>query len=411
MCMQAGDHRFKFAVNNKTDFLKIFNFSWPAKMEGCSFEVMKPRSLPDCFSLVVRYIPEEIRIEDAKLEIMKAIPTAVAFSSIKYQQRQRPSYDIRFSVTNIDHYETALEIGRLSIGHHYLPLTHFYMGCRLTYCTACWRIDHSRNQCQANVCCRKCLEPYESGVKHFCSDNKIKCAQCGGAHFSLDPACPIIHNYKIELKRAVEEALNKGTIKRTIPGETSQSLNRQGDDFPVLKAANVGGGPGWHSPPVGSSQLNSTQLTSTQLNPFQLMLTKEVNEIGKSMKALSDSLNRIETKLCIIDKRIDVIEKRSMLHSNSITTIIDSIQVINKWVHANNSEKSKLKKKIDKLAEDLQNWRQKIKEDGNESCSIPTSPHHPITTTSISTNNTDNKNDGETDLAEDQSMSSPNHGV
>jgi hypothetical protein len=98
-----------------------------------------------------------------------------------------------------------------------------------------------------------------------------------------------------------------------------------------------------------------------------------------------------------------------MLYSNSITTIIDSIQVINKWVHANNSEKTKLKKKIDKLAEDLQNWRQKIKEDGNESCSIPTSPHLPITTTSIT--NIDNKNDGETDLTEDQSMSSPNHGV
>jgi hypothetical protein len=278
--MQAGDHRFKFAVNNKADFLKIFNFNWPAKIEGRSIEVTNSRSLPDCFSLVVRYIPEEIRTEDAKLEIMKAIPTAVAFSTINYQQHRRPSYDIRFSVPNIDHYETALEIGRLSIGHHYLSLTHFYMGCRLTYCTACWRIEHSRNQCQANVCCRKCLEPYESGVKHCCSENKLKCAQCGGAHFSLDPACPIIHNYKIESKRAVEEALNKGTIKRTIPGENSQSL--QGDDFPVLKAAHVGDGSGWHSPPVGTSQINSNQL-----NPFQLMLTKEVNEISKSVKSLS----------------------------------------------------------------------------------------------------------------------------
>ncbi|CAF1411747.1 unnamed protein product [Adineta steineri] len=396
MCMQAGTNRFKFAVNNKADFLKMFNFNWPNEIEDYKVEVIRPRSLPECFSLVVRYIPVTITEELAKVEIMKAIPTAVAFSTIKYQ-RQRPTYDIRFSVPNIDHYDTAIELGRIAIGHHYLPLTHFYMGYRLTYCTACWKIDHSRNQCQAPVCCRKCLEPYESEVKHICSENNLQCAQCGEAHFSLDPACPIIQNYKSELKRAVDDALMKGTIKRTAPGETSEQFNRQGDDFPVL-IANEGGGPGWHPAPTSTSQLNQSQLN----------FIKEVIELGKLIKSLTDSMNRIESKIAMIDKRIELVENRSTLHSNSIATIIDSIQILNKWVLAEQKEKAKFKIKIGNITDELHIWRRKIKEDGREECSVSTSPHQSIATAPA--NNINNKNNGETELKKNQSTSAPNDG-
>jgi hypothetical protein len=124
------------------------------------------------------------------------------------------------------------------------------------------------------------LEPYESGVKHICSEDNLKCAQCGGDHFSLDPTCPIIKNYKAELKRAVDNVLAMGSIKRTAPGETSQLFNQKGDDFSVLKAVNAGGSSGWHSPPTETTQLN---------------LIKEVSELSKIITVLSDSMSRFET--------------------------------------------------------------------------------------------------------------------
>ena len=98
MCVQAGDRRFKFAVGDKADFLALYNWSWPCSIEEKKVEVFKPRSLPDCLSLVVRYIPMEISIEDARMEVSKAILSAVAFTAIRYQHRQRPLYDLRFSV-------------------------------------------------------------------------------------------------------------------------------------------------------------------------------------------------------------------------------------------------------------------------------------------------------------------------
>ncbi|CAF4539462.1 unnamed protein product [Rotaria magnacalcarata] len=89
MCVQAGERRFKFAVDINQDI--------------------------------------------ARQQILKTIPAAVGFSSIVYHHRQRATYDIRFTIRSLEQYQTALELGRLSIGQHYLPLTTFLTGYRLTY--------------------------------------------------------------------------------------------------------------------------------------------------------------------------------------------------------------------------------------------------------------------------------------
>ncbi|CAF4272076.1 unnamed protein product [Rotaria magnacalcarata] len=138
MCVQAGERRFKFAVGDKADFLTLFNWTCP-------------------------------------------------------------SYDIRFTVRSLEQYQTALELGRLSIGQHYLPLTTFLTGYRLTYCTACWKIGHMRDKCQSPVSCRKCLGPYTNGVNHNCQNDTFICAQ-------------------EELKLVVDKALASGAIKRSAPG-------------------------------------------------------------------------------------------------------------------------------------------------------------------------------------------------
>jgi hypothetical protein len=177
MCIQAGERRFKFAVGDKADFLSLYNWTWPDAIEDKKIEIIKPHSLPDCYALVVRYVPLDVNQETVRQEIIKAIPAAVGFSSIHYHHRQRPSYDIRFNVRNLEQYQTAIELGRLAIGHYYLPVTNFLTGYRLTYCTACWKIGHMRDKCQSPVCCRKCLVPYINGVKHNCQGDTLNCAQ------------------------------------------------------------------------------------------------------------------------------------------------------------------------------------------------------------------------------------------
>ncbi|CAF4154577.1 unnamed protein product [Rotaria socialis] len=134
----------------------------------------------------LRYVPLNIKQDTTRQQIVKTIPAAVGFSSIHYRHRQRPTYDIRFTVRSLEQYQTAL-------------LT----GYRLTYCTECWKIGHMRDKCQSPVSCRQCLGPYTNEVKH-----------------------------REELKLAVDKALTSRAIKRSIPGEVPRSFQLHANDFP-----------------------------------------------------------------------------------------------------------------------------------------------------------------------------------
>ncbi|CAF1614712.1 unnamed protein product [Rotaria magnacalcarata] len=160
-------------------------------------EIIKPHILPDCYVLVVRYIPLDINQDTARQQILKTIPATVGFSSIHYHHRQRPSYDILFTVRSLEQYQTALELGRLSIGQHYLPFTTLLIGYRLTYCTACWKIGHMRDKCQSPVSC------------------------------------------------SVDKALTTGAIERSGPGEISRPFQQHANDFPLLNQAKVNSYSAW----------------------------------------------------------------------------------------------------------------------------------------------------------------------
>jgi hypothetical protein len=384
MCVQAGERRFKFAVGDKADFLTLFNWTWPDEIEDKKVEVMKPHSLPDCFALVVRYIPSDVKQEVARQEIIKIIPAAVGFSAIQYHHRQRPSYDLRFSVRNLDQYQTALELGRLAIGQHYLPLTTFFTGYRLTYCTACWKIGHMRDKCQLPVSCRKCLVPYTNGVNHNCQGETLNCAQCGGNHLSLDSRCPVVKQYKEELKLAVDKALASGAIKRPSPGEISRPFQQHTNDFPVLNQAQANSRSAW---------------TTSDNEPLHSNLKKEMSDLVIAIKVLSETMIRMEKNFVDLNSRIELQHKRNLLHCNSISAVIDTVQLMSKWVQSNNKERSKLKKTINKSNENLQKWKQQLDSNkNNESIASVTSPHPTIT------NNINNN--GEVEINDDLSMNS-----
>jgi hypothetical protein len=381
MCIEAGDRRFKFAVGNKEDFLSVFNLNWPSTMEDMMIEVIKPRSLPDCYSLVVRYIPSDIPKETARLEIIKTIPAAVAFSDIHYQNRQRPSYDVRFSVRDLEQYQTALQLGRLSIGQHYLPITVYRTGYRLTYCTACWKIGHTRDKCQSPTCCRKCLVPYVNGVKHFCQGDTYNCAQCAGNHFSLDSGCQVVKHYKQELKLAVDNALAAGSIKRPPPGEISHPFQQQPNNLPIFNHAQV---------KVNARSAWSTTTTADnepQPQPLYLNMLKEVSDLVGAIKTLTETMVRTEKNFNELNNNLEFQHKQLVAQGNSINAVIDSVQLMSKWVQGNSNEKSKLKKNINKSIEDLQKWKQHLDMYKHNQLSITIQSPPPMITNNSPNNN------------------------
>ena len=320
MCTQAGERRFKFAVNNKIDFLTLYNWTWPNEIDKVEIEVTKPRTLPDSLALVVRYIPCDVTTESAKNEIMKAIPAAVSFSTLTYPHRQRSTYDIRFCVLDLQEYQTSLELGRIAIGQHYLPITTYLPGYKLTYCTACWQLGHVRKQCSSPVLCRKCLSPFADGTQHFCADNSVKCAQCHGNHTSMNPVCPIVKQYKHELKLAVDTALANGSIERTIPSKNVTTFRLQSNptNYPSL-------------PDLQSEvRSNKSAWQTNQARPQTMENDKAAQELTSMIQTLKESTDRIEKRLTEVIQQNEQKDTGNELNRKCILAIIDSLHSISK---------------------------------------------------------------------------------
>ncbi|CAF4841582.1 unnamed protein product, partial [Rotaria sp. Silwood2] len=128
----------------------------------------------------------------------------------------------------------ARELGRISIGNHWLSITPFLSGNRMTYCTRCWIICHLREQCKNNVQhCRVCLQEIKQKEEHVCN-NVPKCAQCDGEHHSLNGQCHVIQQYRADLKEEVTKTLESGKLRRNDHTNLRSDFNMKNEDFPSI---------------------------------------------------------------------------------------------------------------------------------------------------------------------------------
>jgi hypothetical protein len=208
--------RLKLGVNNKEDYISLFTTDkWPTSINNITINIGKPKFIPDSFALVVRYVPQEMESDFVAEEIKRTIASADNVKQIRYAYN-RKSNDFRFNVTDLREYNTAIELGRISIGNRLLAISAFLTGNRMTYCTRCWKIGHMREKCSSRVQrCRLCLEDFVAKETHECS-KQPKCAQCGGNHHSLDSQCDTIRQYRADLKENVNSAIKKENCNESI---------------------------------------------------------------------------------------------------------------------------------------------------------------------------------------------------
>ncbi|CAF4964629.1 unnamed protein product [Rotaria sp. Silwood1] len=111
-------------------------------------------------------------------------------------------------------YEGTLKLGRISIGNRLHPVTVYQPTNKMTFCTNCWLIGHTRATCSVRERkCRICLKVYDHDHTSTCSGTPL-CAQCGQDHHSLDPKCEYIQQYRKKLNLEVKQAVNDGIINR-----------------------------------------------------------------------------------------------------------------------------------------------------------------------------------------------------
>ena len=157
-----------------------------------------PKFTPEQFTLVVRFIPLEITAERVAEEIKRSASTANNFRSIVYPYT-RSTNDFRFTVSDLKEYKGLLRLGQIGIGNRMCLITTYRPANKLTYCTKCWKLGHSRAECANNAPkCRICLLDYNNKHNEICSKIYI-CAQCHQEHYSLDGNCKLVQEYRSNL--------------------------------------------------------------------------------------------------------------------------------------------------------------------------------------------------------------------
>ncbi|CAF4445896.1 unnamed protein product [Rotaria socialis] len=120
-------HRLKLGVNNMADYSKLIRTDkWPSTINGKKVSIVKPKFVPECFTLVVRYVPRQVSIGLVTEEIKRSISSADNFKQIIYSFN-RPTNDYRFTVADLTEFESALKFGRLYIANRFHPITQYLL--------------------------------------------------------------------------------------------------------------------------------------------------------------------------------------------------------------------------------------------------------------------------------------------
>ena len=310
--------RLKLGVNNKKDYSTLVTTeNWPTLIKNIPVKTIKPKYIPDCFALVVRYVPHELEIETVKEELKRTITSADNIKQIHYTY-ERKSNDFRFTVSDLTEYNTALELGRISICNHWLAITPFLSGNRMTYCTRCWRIGHTREQCKLDAeRCRVCLEEFTRREEHRCT-NIAKCAQCDGEHHSLYSQCHVVQHYRAELKEDVQKAIESGKLQRIVTPK-QQEFHTKNQEFPSLNGDNK----------FQQQQQNAWNRMQTEARRNDEQdVTKVLAVINENLVAMRESNIRVEAKLERIDLKVNQAALDAELHQTTIDNLIEIVQTL-----------------------------------------------------------------------------------
>ncbi|CAF3042381.1 unnamed protein product [Rotaria sp. Silwood2] len=305
--------KLKLGVDGKEDYIKLVSTEkWPTSIMNIPITIEKPKFIPDCFALVIRYVPRGMDYEFVKEEISRSIVSVVNLKRIQYSYNRKTD-DYRFHVKDLQEYNRALNMRRISIGNVIVPITQFLEGNKLTYCTHCWRLGHIRNKCSAPTArCRICLQEITDIQRHNCSQQP-KCAQCDGNHHSLSSQCESIKAYKMQLNEEVDNALARGVIQRSKPNKQVPIFDS--DDFPPLSNFNRNKVAAW-----GSKQVPTHQPT-TECTEIAVVLTA----LNKQLSIMTETNTQMAKKFEEMDMRMkhdaEVLELLQKTMKNTLCSI------------------------------------------------------------------------------------------
>lgn len=314
----------KVGVKNKADYQTLCNTKiWPTTIQNNRITVLVPKFTPEQFSLVVRFIPPELPMDLVAKEIKRAINTADNFRKITYPYARKTN-DYRFTVADIKEYNGLLRLGNIGIGNKMRTVTPYKPANKLAYCSKCWLLGHLRHQCQQNTQkCRFCLLNYDENHNEICL-KQYNCAQCKQEHFSLDPDCAMVQQYRSNLNTAVKQAVQDGVIRLT-PVEANP---RQRTPPPKADAATFPPLPASTSDRI-NTRSNHWKANGNNSNSTQLPNDISNKQLFEKLSALiEEKTSQQSEKLVNMEQRIGTNEMKTRELHRDLVNVLDTIKIL-----------------------------------------------------------------------------------
>ncbi|CAF2825399.1 unnamed protein product [Rotaria sp. Silwood2] len=199
--------------------------NYPTSVESTILEPLKPKHLPEQHSLVLKYVPNYITIDDIQNEI--GIDKDLIFNLEEMNGSRTDKYrHIRLEIKTTSEYNSLLKKGGITIDGLLIEIKEFLSPPRILICTKCNDPGHVRKNCKLEYeACRQCGEDRSVGNHKKC---KLCCHRCKQEHMATDYQCHYIIDYHRCLLQQIKQKpyLLPPNVQIFIPTEYRENGNK-----------------------------------------------------------------------------------------------------------------------------------------------------------------------------------------
>lgn len=273
---------------------------WPRSLSGVEVNVKEQRQLPPEYSLVIQQFHRNWDERDWIDEMQARYPSLSKMTRMRIKDGS-PLNAVRADFTSVEEVRQIIKLGKICVGSMIHPVKRYYLPVRINKCQKCLQHDHTTKSCSSPRLCPRCATEH---TMEFACSNDVRCANCGGGHFSGNSACPIVQ----EKRRTLLENSKKQRAELLVLAERQQcednsTKTREGIRQPLdtihhqsIQPQRRSYAQSVQAPPARAQQQN-----------IELILSSFLEKMEQRLDQFS---SRLSSQICEIEKRTDTCEDR-----------------------------------------------------------------------------------------------------
>jgi hypothetical protein len=280
----GSNGRLQVHTQDADSYDKLLAIKWPTQLNDKTVIVHPPARVPPHHSIVIRNVPLSWQLPEIKSEIEERYGNDSVRNVVRmYAKAGKPIPSIRLDATSSLFVNSLLENEFVYIGYSRHIVKKYYPPLLVQPpCHNCHEIGHFARSCTNPKRCGRCSQQHDGECL-----NEVKCASCGGPHFSGQSSCPVVQRLREEKRQ-----------HRPMPPATSS--------YAAVTAT--------HPKPSMISSQSSTTVIPYELKAQLDSINQKMDEVKNSFLCLSQKLTtrvvELETRLDEMNNRIDIVSSK-----------------------------------------------------------------------------------------------------